>query len=105
MTSRARHRRSSRRARTGVALVVVLWTVALLATVTALASTSARTSASIAANLRAQATARSMAESGIVAASALIDDSLRVFAVDDAKRDAFLNRLEPIATGALPLLQ
>ena len=96
---------TSRHERRGVALVVVLWTVALLATVTAAASSASRTSAAIAINLRAQATARSMAESGIVAASAIIDDSLRVLVGDRAKRDAFLGRLEPTMTGALPLLQ
>lgn len=92
-------------ARRGVALVVVLWTVALLATVTAVASNAARTSAAITANMRAQITARAMAESGIVAASAWIDDSLRALAGDAARRDAFLSRLEPVVTGARPLLQ
>ena len=93
------------RARRGVALVVVLWTVALLATVTAVASNAARTSALVASNLRAQTTARAMAESGIVAASTLIDDSLRVLAVNQSARDAYLGQLEPTAMGALPLMQ
>ena len=93
------------RARRGVALVVVLWTVALLATVTAVASNAARTSALVTSNLRAQTTARAMAESGIVAASTLIDDSLRVLAVNQSARDAYLGRLEPTASGALPLVR
>lgn len=105
MNAHVDRRARSRHERRGVALVVVLWTVALLATVTAAASSASRTSAAIAINLRAQATARSMAESGIVAASAIIDDSLRVLVGDRAKRDAFLGRLEPTMTGALPWLQ
>lgn len=92
-------------ARRGMALVVVLWSVALLATVTAIASSSSRGSATIATNLRAQATARAMAESGILAARSLIDDSLRVWRTDATRRDAFLDRLEPREPVARPLLQ
>jgi len=100
-------RRPVRRAaaRRGMALVVVLWTVALLATVTAVASSAARSSAKVATNLRAQATARAMAESAIIAASALIGDSLRVYPSADPRRAGFLARLEPATGGALPLLQ
>ncbi len=105
MTCRSRHCFRTTRSRRGVALVVVLWTVALLATVTAVASNAARTSALVASNLRAQTMARAMAESGIVAASTMIDDSLRVLAVNQSARDAFLGRLEPTASGALPLVQ
>ena len=93
------------RSRRGVALLVVLWTVAVLATVTAVASTAARNSASIAANRRAQATARAMAESGIVAATALVDDTLRALASDSAARDAYLAGLEPSTESAAPLVQ
>lgn len=93
------------RGRRGIALVVVLWTVALLATVTAMASSAARSSAAIAANIRAQAISRSMAESGIVAASALIEDSLLAYGNNAILRDAFLARLEPRDANARPLLQ
>ena len=86
-------------------MAVVLFTVALLATATAVASTASRSSAAVAANLRAQATARAMAESGIVAASTLIDDSLRAFIANGPSRDAFLGRLEPTVTGAQSLVQ
>ena len=105
--TRQAHRRGvfSRRPRRGVALVVVLWTIALLATVTAVASSGSRTSASIARNVRAQATARALAESGILAASVLIDDSLRVLANDAAARDNFLSRLEPITGPSVTLVQ
>ncbi len=82
------------RERRGVALVVVLWTVAVLATVTALASSAARSSANVTDNQRALATARSMAESGVIAAIALVNDSLSVFASDSVRRDAFLNALD-----------
>ena len=98
-------RHQTRRARRGVALVVVLWTIALLASVTALASAGSRTSASVARNVRAQATARAMAESGIIAARVLIDDSLRVLANDGAARDNFLSRLEPVTGPAVTLVQ
>jgi type II secretory pathway component PulK len=87
-----------------VALVVVLWTVALLATVTAVASSAARRSAELTVNLRAQAMARAMAESGVLAARALIDDSLRALGAGE-QRNAFLSRLEPEALGASPLVQ
>lgn len=82
------------RRRRGIALVVVLWTVALLATVTAMASSAARTSAAVASNSRAQAVARAMAESGIVAATSMIDDSLRAYRSDATRRSAYLNRLD-----------
>jgi|JI10StandDraft_1071094.scaffolds.fasta_scaffold48475_2 hypothetical protein len=82
------------RRRRGIALVVVLWTVALLATVTAMASSAARTSAAVASNSRAQAVARAMAESGIVAATSMMDDSLRAYRGDATRRSAYLNRLD-----------
>ena len=89
-----------RRRPRGIALVMVLWTVALLATVTAMASTAARSSAAVAANTRSQSVARAMAESGVIAGTTLIDDSLRVFANDRTRRDDFLARLEPaLASG------
>ena len=97
--------RIRRRARRGVALIVVLWTVVLLATVTAIASAAARSSAAVAANARAQATARAMAESGILAARVLIDDSLRVLAPVEGAREEYLSRLEPASAHAQSLVQ
>ncbi len=89
------------RRRSGVALVVVLWTVAMLATITAVASSAARSSAQVASNRRALATARAMAESGIIAASAFLADSLATFGSDSSRRTRFLNALEP-TDGATP---
>ncbi len=91
--------------RRGVALLVVLWTIAVLATVTAIASSAARSSASIVANRRAMAIARTMAESGIVAATSLVNDTLRALAGDSVARDAFLARLEPRSDNANALAQ
>lgn len=96
--------RTFSRTRRGIALVTVLWTVAVLATVTAMTSSAARSSANVSTNTRALATARMMSESGIVAALALISDSLRVYAKDSARRDNFLSGLEPTVVGALPLV-
>lgn len=98
-------RRSIARRRSGVALIVVLWTVVLLASVTAVASSAARSSARVASNRRALATARAMAESGIVAATAFVNDSLASFAGDSARSDSFLARLEPTSVDAPPLRQ
>ncbi len=92
------------RRRSGVALVVVLWTVALLATVTALASSAARTSAQVASNERALATARAMGESGIIAAMSMVSDSLAALRTDSARSEAFLGRLEQLGARG-PLLQ
>lgn len=90
--------------RRGVALLVVLWAIAVLATVTAVASSAARSSASIAKNRRAIAIARAMAESGIVAATVMVNDSLRTFSGDTLARDAFLSRLEPRSDNANALV-
>lgn len=97
--------RSIVRRRTGVALIVVLWTVVVLASVTALASSAARSSAQVASNRRAQAAARAMAESGIVAAISFVNDSLTSFAGDSVRSAAFLARLEPVNSDAPPLMQ
>ncbi len=105
MTYAVRPECQATRARRGVALVAVLWAVALLATATAIASSSARTNARITANARAQAIARSMAESGVVAAVATIDDSLLALSNAPAQRDAFLLSLEPQVFGARPLVE
>lgn len=93
------------RRRSGVALIVVLWTVVLLASVTAIASSAARSSAAVASNRRAESTARAMAESGVVAMTAFVNDSLAALVGDSTKIDAFLARLEPTSSDARPLLQ
>jgi type II secretory pathway component PulK len=76
-----------------VALVMVLWTVAILATVTAVAAQAARSSAQVTANWRARTIGRAMAESGILAARTLLEDSLRAYATDASRRQAFLARI------------
>ena len=91
--TRRHHRPTCRPARRGVALVVVLWTVAVLATVTAVAAQAARSSAQVTANWRARTIGRAMAESGILAARTMIDDSLRAYATDASQQQAFLTRL------------
>ncbi len=100
----ARAARPIVRQRSGVALVVVLWTVALLASVTAMASSAARSSAQLATNRRALAIARAMSESAIVAATAIVNDSLAIFVADSSRRDVMLASLEPSTTAA-PFLQ
>ncbi len=92
------------RNRRGVALMVVLWSVALLATLTAMATSAARMSAATATNIRSRAVARAMAESGVLAATADIGDSLRVYGNDAAHRDAYLSRLEPSVMGAAAMI-
>lgn len=80
--------------RRGVALLLVLWLVVLLATVTMAASGAARSSGTLVMARRAEATSRSMAESGIAAATAAINDSLRALVADSVARDAYLNALD-----------
>lgn len=101
---RARARSIVRR-RSGVALLVVLWTVVVLASITAVASSAARSSAHVASNRRAEATARAMAESGVVAATSFVNDSLAAFAGDTIKVGAFLARLENATSDSPPLMQ
>ena len=84
--------------RRGVALLVVLWTIALLATITAVSSSAARRSADIAGARRAGSVARSMAESGIAVASARIDAALGAAASDTGARGEYLDGLEPAAS-------
>jgi type II secretory pathway component PulK len=86
--------RHTHRSRRGVALLLTLWLVIILATVSMAASSAARGSSSLVLARRAGATAQSMAESGITAALATINDSLRVYASDSISRDAFLNALD-----------
>lgn len=92
-----RSRRTQKRR--GVALLLVLWLVALLAMVTIAASSSARGSTSLVSARRAAAVARSMAESGITVASKAIDDSLSGFAGDSTRRDNYLNALDAGTNG------
>ena len=82
------------RTRRGVALLLVLWLVVILATVAMAASGAARSSGDLVTGRRASATAQSMAQSGIVAAVAAIDDSLKAFRSDTVARDAYLNALD-----------
>lgn len=98
--------RTERRARTGVALVVVLWTVTILATVTAVAAQAARQSAQVTVNWRARTIGRAMAESGILAARLQLDDSLRAYATNATRRDAFLTRITSATgpTASVPFL-
>ncbi|MEO7363085.1 MAG: hypothetical protein ABI120_22320, partial [Gemmatimonadaceae bacterium] len=75
-------------------MLLVLWLVVLLAMVTMAASSAARSSSSLVTARRAEATARSMAESGIAAAVASINDSLRALVADSMARDNYLNALD-----------
>ncbi len=92
--TKLRGARRSRRERTGVALLLVLWLVVILASVTMAASSAARSSGDLVTARRASATAQSMAASGIAAAVAAINDSLRGFVADTVARDAYLNALD-----------
>lgn len=93
------------RKRRGVALIMVLWTIALLAGIVATASSGARSSANVASAVRAGSIAGAMAESGIVAASAEIDTQLRALAGDSLARDRFLTSIvqdgEPFVSDSL----
>ena len=80
--------------RRGVALLLVLWLVVILASVTIAASGAARSSGDLVTARRASATAQSLAASGITAAVAAINDSLRAFVADTVARDAYLNALD-----------
>ena len=80
--------------RRGVALLLVLWLVVILASVTIAASGAARSSGDLVTARRASATAQSLAASGITAAVAAINDSLRAFVTDTVARDAYLNALD-----------
>ena len=102
-TKPASHRRTQRDRR-GVALLLVLWLVVILASVTIAASSAARSSGDLVTARRASATAQSMAASGITAAVAAINDSLRAFVGDTVARDAYLNALDAgINNGATAL--
>ena len=90
----AQRHRTQQRQRRGVALLLVLWLVVILASVTVAASSAARSSGDLVTARRASATAQSMAASGIAAAVAAINDSLRAFVADTNARDAYLNALD-----------
>ncbi|QJR35658.1 type II secretion system protein GspK [Gemmatimonas groenlandica] len=81
------------RGRRGAALVVALVTIAVLASVTAIASSQARRAASVVDNRRSQMTARAMAESGVLAARAQIEASLRNAGADSAQVDRVFDAL------------
>ncbi len=81
------------RARRGAALVVALVTIAVLASVTAIASSQARRAASVVDNRRSQITARAMAESGVLAARAQLESSLRDAGADSARVDRVFDAL------------
>ncbi|MES2523258.1 MAG: hypothetical protein V4617_11200 [Gemmatimonadota bacterium] len=83
------------RPRGGVALIVVVWAILLMATITAAGSAAARSSADVASARRAGSTARAMAESGIIAATARIDEALRRAGSDSASRWTVLDGLDP----------
>ena len=91
---------SSRRPRRGAALVVALVTISVLASVTAIASSRARRGAAVVDNRRSQATARAMAESGVVAARARIESSLRDAGMDTTQVDRVFDALTA-GTGAV----
>jgi general secretion pathway protein K len=82
-----------KRARRGVALMLVLWLVVLLTVLGARVVSAARSSSGVAANLRSRLQARYAAESGVMLATATIRDSLaRLSKPQD--RQAYLNALE-----------
>ncbi len=93
---------SSRRPRRGAALVVALVTISVLASVTAIASSRARRGAAVVDNRRSQATARAMAESGVVAARARIESSLRDAGMDTTQVDRVFDAL---TSGTGPVVQ
>ena len=79
---------SSRR---GVALILVLWVIVILGGVAAAVTAGARTSSDVTANARARAVARYAAESGIVAATAVLRETLDRTSENATKRQAALN--------------
>ena len=97
-------RSNCRRNRRGVALLLVLWLVVILASVSIAASSAARSSSELVTARRASATAQSMAESGVTAAVAEINDSLRAFLADTVSRDAYLNALDAGVNNGLSAL-
>jgi len=80
--------------------VVALVTIAVLASVTAIASSQARQAASVVDNRRSQATARALAESGVLAARAQIEASLRAAGADSTQLDRVFDALVA-GTGAV----
>ncbi len=81
-------RSSSRR---GVALILVLWIIVVLGGVAAAVTAGSRTTSEVTANARARTIARYAAESGIVAATAVLRQTMDRTADDLAKRQAALN--------------
>lgn len=83
----------TRRARRGVALVLVLWLLVILGAIGAAVVGGTRDSARLAANARARIAARYAAESGVEATVGRIDAGLREAGDDAAARRDFLNAL------------
>jgi general secretion pathway protein K len=80
--------------RRGVALILVLWIIAVLGGVAAAVTAGTRTTGDITANARARAVARYAAESGIVAAVAAVQQGLEAAGDDMPRRQALLNDVD-----------
>jgi type II secretory pathway component PulK len=77
--------------RRGVALILVLWIIAILGGVAAAVTAGTRTTGDVTANARARAVARYAAESGIVAAVSTLQRGMEAAGEDVVKRRALLN--------------
>jgi type II secretory pathway component PulK len=91
--------------RPGVALMLVLWVIVILGTISSGVILSTRSTSSLAANYRARVVGRYAAESGVNAALAALEDSLRVLGANAALRRDYLNRLDRALpwSGEVPL--
>ncbi len=105
MTHARTMRGRTARTRRGAALIVALFTIAVLASVTAVASSQARQSAAVVNNRRSQAAARAMAESGVIAARLRLESMLRDSAADSARTDAMFASIASLAASGEAFLQ
>jgi type II secretory pathway component PulK len=80
--------------RPGVALMLVLWVIVVLGTVSSGVLLSTRSSTALAANYRARVIGRYAAESGVNAALAALEDSLRALEGNVVVRRDYLNGLD-----------
>jgi len=80
-------------ARSGAALMVVLWLIVALGTISSGVLLSTRTATAAAANYRAGVAGRFSAESGITLAVATLENSLRALSGSTARQD-YLNHLD-----------
>lgn len=80
--------------RRGVALILVLWIIAILGGVAAAVTSGTRITGDVTANARARAVARYAAESGIVAAVATLQRGMEAAGDDVAKRRLLLNNAD-----------